>query len=138
MTRPKWIALVVLVAIGVGLLVAVVLVPWGDDATTTSAPAVYHQGDAISVATGDEFVIALPANLSTGYSWTAGDDPDVTFVSSRQVSGGSQPGASGTQELTFRAEETGTSTLELAYARPFEQGVPPAKTARFAVTVTPQ
>ena len=128
----------VLVAIGIGLLVAVALVPWGDDAVTNSSPAVYHQGDAISVATGDEFVIALPANPSTGYSWTAGDDPDVSFVSNRQVSGGSQPGASGTQELTFRAEQAGTSTLELAYARSFEKGVPPAKTATFAVTVTPR
>ena len=126
----------VLVAIGVGLLVTVALVPWGDNAPATDAPTVYHQGDTITVANGDEFVIALPANPSTGYSWTAGDDADVTFVSSRQVAGGNQPGAPGTQELTFRATDTGTSTLELAYARPFEHGVPPAKTAKFAVTVT--
>ncbi len=119
-----------------GLLVTVALVPWGDNAPATDAPTVYHQGDTITVANGDEFVIALPANPSTGYSWTAGDDADVTFVSSRQVAGGNQPGAPGTQELTFRATDTGTSTLELAYARPFEHGVPPAKTAKFAVTVT--
>jgi inhibitor of cysteine peptidase len=135
MTRRRWIALVVLVAIGVGLLLTVVLVPWGDDAPATNAPAVYHQGDAITVVTGDKFVIALPANPSTGYAWTAGDDPDVKFVSTKQVSGGSQPGAGGTQELTFRAEQAGSSTLELAYARSFEAGVPPAKTASFAVTV---
>jgi predicted secreted protein len=60
----------------------------------------------------------------------------VTFVSGRQVSGGSRPGASGTQELTFRATQPGTSKLELADARSFEPGVPPAKTATFAVTVT--
>jgi len=127
---------VVLVAIGAGLLVTVALVPWGDNAPATDAPTVYHQGDTITVANGDDFVIALPANPSTGYSWTAGDDADVTFVSSRQVAGGNQPGAPGTQELTFRATDTGKSALELAYARPFEHGVPPAKTAKFAVTVT--
>jgi predicted secreted protein len=136
MTRQRWIALVVLVAIGVGLLVSVALVPWGDNTPATDAPAVYHQGDTISVAGGDEFVIALAANPSTGYSWTAGKNPDVAYVSSRQVAGGSQPGAPGTQELTFRATATGTSTLELAYARSFEPGVPPAKTAKFPVTVT--
>jgi inhibitor of cysteine peptidase len=136
MTRRRWIALVVLVALGVGLLLTVALVPWGDDAPATTAPVIYHQGDTVEVATGDEFVIALPATPSTGYSWTAGDDPDVAFVSSRQVAGGSQPGAAGAQELTFRAEQTGTSTLELAYARSFEKGVPPAKTAKFPVTVT--
>jgi inhibitor of cysteine peptidase len=136
MNRHRWIALVVLIAIGAGLLVTVVLVPWGSDAPASNAAAVYHEGDAINVSQGDELTIALPANPSTGYSWTAGDDPDVTFVSSRQVAGGSQPGASGTQELTFRATASGESTLELAYARSFEQGVPPAETARFAVTVT--
>ena len=57
------------------------------------------------------------------------------FVSSHQVAGGSQPGASGTQELAFQAEHAGESTLELAYSRSFEPGVPPAKTAKFAVTV---
>ena len=136
MTRRRWIALVVLIAIGAGLLVTVVVVPWGDDAPSSSSQAVFHEGDAITVATGDHFVIALPANPSTGYSWTSGDDPDVTFVSSRQVPAGGQPGASGTQELTFRATGRGTSTLELAYARSFEPGVPPTETATFAVTVT--
>jgi inhibitor of cysteine peptidase len=135
MTGRRWIALVVLVVVGVGLLLTVVLVPWGDDAPASTAPTVYHQGDTIAVADGAEFVIALPANPSTGYSWTAGNDDDVTFVSSRQLAGGSQPGAAGTQELTFRATGTGITTLELAYARPFEEGVPPVKTAQFPVTV---
>jgi inhibitor of cysteine peptidase len=135
MTRRRWISLVVLAAIGIGLLVAVVAVPWGDDAPATSGPKVFDDGDDISVKEGDEFIVALPANPSTGYSWTAGKNPDVTLVSSHDVERGGQPGAGGTQELTFRADHTGDSTLELAYARPFEPGVPPAKTAEFAVTV---
>ena len=136
MTGRRWIALVVLVAIGVGLLVAIVAVPWGDDAPATSAVPVYHQGDDITVGQGDEFVIALSANPTTGYEWTAADNPDVTFVSSKQVTGSTLPGAPGTQELTFRAEHTGSSTLELDYARSFEPGVAPAKTAKFPVTVS--
>jgi len=135
MTRSRWIALVVLVVIGIGLLVAVVAVPWGDDAPAAHAPTVYHEGDDITVKQGDEFVIALPANPSTGYEWTAGDDSDVMFVSSHQVEGGDRPGAPGTQELAFRAQHTGESTLELVYSRSFEPGVPPAKTAKFSVTV---
>jgi inhibitor of cysteine peptidase len=135
MTRTRWLALVVLVLVAVGLLLAVVAIPWGDDAPAVKAPTVYHEGDDISVHEGDEFVVALPANPSTGYAWTADDDPNVTFVSSRQVGGGSQPGAPGTQELSFRADHSGQSTLELAYARSFESGVPPANTATFAVTV---
>ena len=37
MTRNRWIALVVLVVIGVGLLVAVVAIPWGDTETPDCA-----------------------------------------------------------------------------------------------------
>jgi predicted secreted protein len=135
MTRRQWIALVVLGAIGIGLLVAIVTVPWGDDAPTTTAASVYHQGDDITVDQGDEFVIALSSNPTTGYEWTAADNPDVTFVSSKQVNGSTRPGAPGTQELTFRAEHSGSTTLELDYARSFEPGVPPVKTAKFPVTV---
>ena len=135
MTTRRWIALVVLVAIGIGLLVAVVVVPWGDDAPAAKATPVYHEGDEISVSKDEDFIVALAANPSTGYQWTAADNPDVTFVSSHQVAGGSQPGAPGTQQLTFRADHSGQSTLKLAYARSFEPGVPPADTAEFPVSV---
>ena len=125
----------VLVALGIGLLVVIVAVPWGDDAPATTSTTVYHQGDDVTVDRGDEFVIALTANPSTGYEWSAADNANVTFVSSMQVTGSTRPGAPGTQELTFRAEHTGSSTLELDYSRSFEPGVPPAKTAKFPVTV---
>jgi predicted secreted protein len=135
MTRSRWIALVVLVVIGIGLLVAVVAVPWGDDAPAVQAPTVYHEGDDISVGAGEEFVIALPATPSTGYAWTAAGNPDVTFVSTHQVAGGAQPGAQGTQELTFEGRRPGDSELVLTYARSFEKTDPPAKTATFPLTV---
>ena len=135
MTRRTWTALVVLVVIGVGLLVAVVAIPWGDDAPPAKAPTVYHQGDSIDAAVGEEFVVALPATPSTGYTWTAAGNPDVTFVSTQQVAGGAQPGAQGTQELTFTGRQPGDSQLVLTYARSFEKDVPPAKTAKFPLTV---
>lgn len=135
MTRNRWIALVVLVVIGIGLLVAVVAIPWGDDAPATKAPTVYHEGDSIDVAVGEEFVVALPATPSTGYTWTAAGNPDVTFVSTRQVAGGSQPGAEGTQQLTFEGREAGESQLLLSYARSFEKTDPPAKVAKFPMAV---
>jgi inhibitor of cysteine peptidase len=136
MTRTRWIALVVLVALGIGLLVAVVAIPWGDDAPVEKATPVYHQGDSIDVAVGDKFVVALPATPSTGYTWTAAGNPDVTFVSTRQVAGGSQPGAAGTQELTFEGRQPGASQLVVTYARSFEKTDPPAKTAKYPLEVT--
>jgi inhibitor of cysteine peptidase len=107
------------------------------DGSDASSTPVYHEGDSIRVANGDEFVIALEANPSTGYTWDAGDNPNVQLVSSKQVNASSGlAGAPGTQEMTFEATKPGTSTLELAYARQFEGGVPPAQTATFDVTVT--
>jgi inhibitor of cysteine peptidase len=136
MTRTRWIALTVLAVLGIGLLVAVVAIPWGDDAPATKAPTVYHEGDSIEVKVGEAFVVALPATPSTGYTWTAAANPDVTFVSTHQVQGGAQPGAQGTQEMTFEGQEAGESELVFTYARSFEKSDPPAKTARLPLTVT--
>jgi inhibitor of cysteine peptidase len=135
MTRKGWVALVVLVVIGLGLLVAVVAIPWSDDAPAQKAVHVYHQGDSIDVKVGDEFVVALPATPSTGYTWTAAGNPDVTFVSSHQVPGGSQPGAEGTQEMTFEGRQAGESQLVFTYSRSFEKSEPPAKTEKLPLTV---
>jgi inhibitor of cysteine peptidase len=136
MTTKRWIALAVLVVIGIGLLVAVVVVPWSDDAPAEKAATIYHQGDSIDVAVGEEFVVSLEANPSTGYTWTAAGNPDVTFVSTRQVPGGSQPGAAGTQEFVFDGRAAGESKLVFTYSRLTGKSDPPAKVARLPLTVT--
>ena len=103
----------------------------------SSTPKVYEVGDSISVSNGDTFVIALDANPSTGYSWEAEANTNVEFVSSKQVQGSSKAiGAGGTQQLTFKAVKTGSSTLTLHYLRPFDPpGTAPAQTEDFPVTV---
>ena len=54
------------------------------DSTGGSVP-VYHEGDSITVDNGNEFVIELDANPSTGYTWDAGKNPNVKLVSSEQL-----------------------------------------------------
>ena len=123
-------------ALGFGLVTGLAACS-SDSESGNGSVTTYHEGDSISVASGDEFTIALEANPSTGYTWDAGSNPNVTFVSSKQVSTEhAPPGSSGMQELTFKATKKGSTTLELAYARQFEGGVPPAQTASFVVTVT--
>src|SRR5262245_307712 len=108
----------------------------GNGSGGSSKPKVYEAGDSISVENGGTFVIALEANPTTGYSWEAEPNDNVEFVSSKQVQGGSNAiGAPGTQQLTFKAVKTGSSTLTLNYLRPFETGVPPVQTEDFDVTV---
>jgi inhibitor of cysteine peptidase len=102
----------------------------------SSAAPVYHEGDSITVQNGRQFVVALTANPSTGYSWQAEKNDKVRYLGSKEVSAANQAiGAAGTQQLRFEATATGTTTLKLAYSRPFEKGVPPAQTASFDVTV---
>ena len=102
----------------------------------SSTPTVYSAGDSISVAEGSPFVVELEANPTTGYTWTAADNPNATFVESRQVTSSTLPGAPGMQQLTFEATATGSSTLTLSYARSFEPDEPPVQTESFPLTVT--
>ena len=136
------------VVLAVVALVAMLVACGGDDSSSggsdggggsggSSKPTVYEAGDSISVENGGTFVIALEANPTTGYSWEAEPNDNVELVSSKQVQGGSNAiGAPGTQQLTFKAVKTGSSTLTLNYLRPFESGVPPVQTEDFDVTVT--
>ena len=141
MTTKRFVALVVVVVLAAGLFVVVATLPWGDsngnsrfDRLTTFVEA-YQPGDSITVQNGEQFIIALSANPSTGYSWSAVGNDTVKQVGSKQVAGGTMPGAGGTQEITFRATATGSTTLVLNYARPFEKDQPPAQTEKFPVTV---
>jgi inhibitor of cysteine peptidase len=138
------LALVTAVAVGGVLLAAC---SSGDDSssgnsdgrTTGTTVAVYHESDtSIAVGVGEKFVLALPANPTTGYSWKAiVSNPTVVRADgSKQVTPeGSPPGAGGTQRLTFTALADGTSTLELVYDRPFAEGSPGNKTITYTVTV---
>ncbi|MFI5052897.1 MAG: protease inhibitor I42 family protein [Acidimicrobiia bacterium] len=134
----KWrrrIAIAVLGALGMALLLAVVVVPWGDNAPAVPAPRGITPGTAATVQQGKDLVIWLPSNPSTGYSWTAAPNPQLAYVTTRQIARTNRPGTPDTQQLTFHAVRLGSTTLKLAYARPFEHGVPPAKTMKMLVRV---
>ena len=96
------------------------------------------KGSQVDVNVGQQIVIALDGNPSTGFTWEA-KDLDTTmfeevgypaFTSSNPGSVGS----GGTLTLTFKALKAGTSDLTLVYHRSWETGVEPIDT--FAVTLT--
>jgi inhibitor of cysteine peptidase len=119
------------------VLVAMVTTLTACGGSDDSSVPVYHEGDSIRVKNGRQFVIALTANPSTGYSWQAAKNSKVKYLGSKQVSAANQAiGAAGTQQLRFEATATGATTLELAYSRLFEPGVPPAQSTSFPVDVT--
>jgi inhibitor of cysteine peptidase len=92
----------------------------------------------VDVKSGDQIVITLEGNPSTGYTWEVNDlnttileQVGDTVFSSRNPG---LVGSVGSLTITFKALKAGTATLTLVYHRPWETGVDPIDT--FAVTVT--
>jgi inhibitor of cysteine peptidase len=94
-------------------------------------------GSEVSVKKGENVEIKLNGNASTGYSWVVKEldesilqsngDPDYKADSILTGSGG-------TYIYSFKAIETGTTTIKMAYLRTFENN-PPVQEFELTVTV---
>jgi inhibitor of cysteine peptidase len=128
------------VAIIALLAVIVSLVLWFGP-QTLQRPQTYPIGSAdagstVDLQIGDIVLISLEGNPSTGYSWNVvqGDLAVVRLAGEPTFAPASSAlGAGGTLTYRFEAQDTGQTTLELAYDRPFEPDTPPLQT--FAITV---
>ena len=112
-------------------------------AATTLPPhsPVFIERDAsqpASVSAGEEFLVALASNVTTGYSWTA-TIGDATVLSSGgnayQPPGSPAMGAGGQQIFLFNALRPGSTTITFEYRRPFDPPGTIAKTLVFNVAV---
>ena len=119
------------------ILVAVILMTAGCGSRQTKLMAT-DNGGQVEVKMGDQFVIELEGNPSTGYTWEAKDLDTSIFqqIGDAKFTSGNPSliGAGGTLALTFKAVRAGTATLTLVYHRSWETGVDPINT--FTVTVT--
>ncbi|HEY3178100.1 MAG TPA: protease inhibitor I42 family protein [Casimicrobiaceae bacterium] len=95
----------------------------------------------ITVLRNQTLVVTLEANVTTGYRWEAvpGFTPVLAQIGTADYAARSTDaplaGSPGDMTFRFRGESPGTTALELAYRRPFEPNVAPAKTVRYDVTV---
>ena len=95
-------------------------------------------GSAVPAAVGDQIVISLDANPTTGYSWQQVPGLDtsvVAFVSEAyQQAPAASPvvGGGGTDTWTFKAVGEGTTTIALGYQRSGDT----TAAESFTVTVT--
>ena len=93
----------------------------------------------IKTKVGQEFVIVLDSNPTTGYGWKLAGEIDKKILSvveiSHKTSKRGMIGAGGKDRWTFKGLRAGTVTLSLQYVRPWEKGVPPAKKEDFTVTI---
>jgi len=94
----------------------------------------------IQVEAGQQFVIVLAANHTTGFSWTVAEQPDTSVaqvVSDDYLPSGGPPGAGGRECWVFLATGPGETQIGMIYRRPFDPpGTPPGRTATFNVDVS--
>lgn len=95
-------------------------------------------GVPVKTAVGQEFLIALAANPTSGYEWQmAGQlDPRLKLVeTSYSPEEGQMVDSAGTQYWRFEGQAPGMAGVTLNYIRPWEKGVPPSKTETFTVNI---
>jgi inhibitor of cysteine peptidase len=104
-------------------------------------PAMITEADSahpVALRIGQELVLKLKSNPSTGYLWVQAETetPGLVVLGKPAYKPGSAlPGVSGVESWKFRAVKRGAQTLKLEYRRPWEKNTPPANTIVLHVTV---
>lgn len=101
-------------------------------------------GTPIDAKKGDDFMIVLESNPSTGYCWELAEELDTTILRlETKRFGNPSPdtregmvGAPVNEYWRFDTLEAGSTTISFKYVRPWEEDVEPEKTAVFTVNVT--
>ena len=104
-----------------------------------SSPKEYtSSAQPIEVKAGENFMITLGGNYTTGFTWTAeADMAYLKLVKDEYVVDGSKAGmvgVGGKQHYTFQALKTGSTEIKCTYERSFEKGKD-AKYETFKVTI---
>ena len=100
-----------------------------------------EEGRAVTLSPGDELIVRLAANRTTGYRWQLADDPAPVLASEAEVTyepleaGDGRVGAGGNDVWRFRAAQPGEAELVFEYWRPWERSPTPADSISFAITV---
>jgi inhibitor of cysteine peptidase len=84
--------------------------------------SIYTKADnQIAVQVGDEFMIELEANPTTGYEWHLQfDSGKVTLLSQQFKQKGGGVGAGGVQHFRLKASNPGQTTIRAIYKRSWE------------------
>ena len=99
-------------------------------------------GRSEAVKRGDTLAVHLDADPSTGFRWEMTRLAGTSVVQiglpdyqPETAAGVPRVGAPGHTTFRFRAMQPGSSSIELAYRRPWETSVAAAKTVRFEIAV---
>ena len=98
-------------------------------------------GCHVDLEKGQDMVITLESNPSTGYTWeiTEVDESILKLVDDEYQQSNPDDdlvGEGGWQILHFEAADVGQTALEIVYHRPWEEGVEPLETFAIQVVVS--
>ncbi|HNX68226.1 MAG TPA: protease inhibitor I42 family protein [Candidatus Omnitrophota bacterium] len=104
-------------------------VPAPEIPAVPGSPRIYQDPAVpIQARIGEEFMIVLQGNATTGYGWQLrfpDEEKTIALVESKYIpSDTRRVGAPGDQEYRFRALKTGEVKIDLAYRRPWEPNDP--------------
>jgi len=99
-----------------------------------------QSGTSVALASGQDLVVRLPSNPSTGFRWMYVEPTDAVLrvdgPSSFEAQGaGGVAGAGGTEVWKLAPFKPGQQQLRFEYRRPWEQDVAPSRIATYSVTV---
>ncbi|MDD5038392.1 MAG: protease inhibitor I42 family protein [Dehalococcoidales bacterium] len=85
-------------------------------------------GQTINVNAGQEFIIAIGSNPTTGYSWQESHDETMLQLVSKTYQEGEQSkkgivGGGGIDYFRFKALKIGETKINMSYKRPWETAV---------------
>ena len=134
----KYWGIVVITVLAIAAVGGVACTASADD-NMPKTVAVSETGKQIELASGDLLVVTLDSNPSTGFAWSVSGITDEAVIDdvNNEFKGADTGliGAGGQEVWTFEALDKGSSTIEMKYSRPWEQGVEPAATFNVTVVV---
>ena len=95
-------------------------------------------GSQVELNAGQTLVVSLEGNPTTGFTWEAAelDEQVLRQVGEAEFKPDSDAiGSGGVQTLRFETVDSGQTTLNLIYRRPWEEDVEPAETFSVQVVV---
>ena len=99
-----------------------------------------QSGTSVALASGQDLVVRLPSNPTTGYRWIYVEPKDAVLrvdgpSSYDAQSAGGAAGAGGTEIWKLAPLKPGQQQLRFEYRRPWEPDVAPSRVATYTVTV---
>jgi inhibitor of cysteine peptidase len=133
--RPLLLTLLALLAVS-GLPAAL---PHPAEAAGEIALTDADDGKSLRLAIGDDLVVSLEGNPTTGYVWKELDVPPCLErrgdAYRRDEDEAARTGRGGRHEFRYGAKAAGAGDLVLVHLRPWEKDVPPARRMTFHVEV---